>query len=103
MIEGLKQCPCCGSAINNYVLTVLPPIYVEECRNCGYRTENGKVISKLVSKTDSAFELKQCPFCGCKDVKKSGYEIYECIYCNGCGIMFMSDNLVDDWNRRNIL
>ena len=45
-------------------------------------------------------EMKPCPFCGCRDVKKSGYEIYECIYCNGCGIIFMADNLINDWNRR---
>lgn len=45
-MTDLKPCPCCGLAIDSYVLTVLPPVYVEECRSCGYRMENGKASKR---------------------------------------------------------
>jgi predicted Zn-ribbon and HTH transcriptional regulator len=37
-------CPNCGySGLETYVLTVLPPIYCERCRRCGYSKKGDKI------------------------------------------------------------
>lgn len=39
------KCPKCGGNINHIMFASYPPIPVEECASCGYRTENGRVVN----------------------------------------------------------
>lgn len=39
------KCPNCGGPITHLALTCNPPIIVDECPSCGYRTEDGRVVN----------------------------------------------------------
>ena len=39
------KCPNCGGPLTHLVLTVCPPISVEQCQSCGYRTEDGRIVN----------------------------------------------------------
>lgn len=51
---NIDKCPNCGGVITHLTLASMPPISVEECQSCGYRTKNGMVVnSGRVSKIEA--------------------------------------------------